>query len=213
MDNFRSDLSQQCEILLQLPELSVDNLVTRFNNVLRATLDKHAPATEKSTRSRPNNPWYDEEIHTARQVRRRFERRWKQSKSQHDLDAFLQQRTQFNYLLDTKKSQYFQQIISDNHGNQKQLFRIFQQLCNKKLDTPLPNHDSGEQLANDFATFFSAKITRINETFIPANYDVESHFVRPTTFSFTEIAEDKLQKLYQKHQERPVYWTQYPRIY
>ena len=56
------------------------------------------------------------------------------------------------------KSIYYSFIIAENKGNQKVLFQTIDQLLERKQE---PRFPSSEQLANEFATFFHEKISKM----------------------------------------------------
>ena len=56
-------------------------------------------------------------------------------------------------------------MIKENQGDQGALFSIFNRMCCKQLESPLPDHQSQEELANDFCQFFHDKISNINRNF------------------------------------------------
>ena len=60
---------------LQNPKGSIDELVETYNTQLSAIIDKHAPVQSKTIIMRPNTKWYTEELRTAKQDRRKAERK------------------------------------------------------------------------------------------------------------------------------------------
>lgn len=59
------------------------------------------------------------------------------------------------------KSIYYSFIIAENKGNQKVLFQTIDQLLERKQEPRFPSSTSSEQLANEFATFFQEKISKM----------------------------------------------------
>ena len=59
------------------------------------------------------------------------------------------------------KSIYYSLIIAENKGNQKVLFQTIDQLLERKQEPRFPSSTSSEQLANEFATFFHEKISKM----------------------------------------------------
>jgi hypothetical protein len=47
-----------------------DKQVDAYNNGLSLLLDKHAPLKSKSIVLRPMNPWYSQELHDVKHIRR-----------------------------------------------------------------------------------------------------------------------------------------------
>ena len=57
----------------------------------RYGLDKHAPQRLRFITLRPHAPWFDDELRSARQAKRRFERKWKTSGLEIDKQIFKEQ--------------------------------------------------------------------------------------------------------------------------
>ena len=113
-----------------------------------------------------------------------------------DLLRFIEQRTTFNELLDTKKAQYYHELIDANQGDQKQLFVIFNKMRQKTTEVNLPDHESSEQLANDFSAFFSDKIAKINDSFTDHKYDLPVDLSTRNMFTtFHDLSETLVRKV------------------
>ena len=59
------------------PKTELNELVNQYNSCLSQLLDKHAPLRVKKTGNRNINPWYNENIRTAKQKFRQAERKWR----------------------------------------------------------------------------------------------------------------------------------------
>ncbi len=55
----------------------MNDAVRNYEKAASETLDKHAPATQKTCRRRVRKPWYTSSIHETRRVRRRHEKKWR----------------------------------------------------------------------------------------------------------------------------------------
>ena len=55
--------------------------------------------------------------------------------------------------------------IQENKGNQKELFRVANGLLHRNKSKPLPTHVDAKELADDFADYFSNKISNIRSSF------------------------------------------------
>ena len=183
LERFKQDLTERLASISFNSTGTVDGAVDAFNDTICHLLDEHAPETLKTTRNRPKSPWYDNDIHVERQSKRRLERKWKTTKSVADLQAFIAKRKSFNDLLDRKKSTYYQNIVQENHRNQRQLYQIFADICHRKRDMPMPEHDDAEELANCFSEYFGTKINAITSNFTPAEYVVQQRPLDPARFS------------------------------
>ena len=50
-----------------------------LNNSLASLVDKHAPLLIKQVTLRPTSPWYKEELHEAKHLKRTLERKWRKT--------------------------------------------------------------------------------------------------------------------------------------
>ena len=73
--------------LLKKPEYSLGELVCQYRHVLCELLDKHAPLKTRTLTVRPEVPWMEESIFSARKERCRLERRWRLSRLTIDRDS------------------------------------------------------------------------------------------------------------------------------
>ena len=79
-------------------------------------------------------------------------------------------------LLTIKKVSFFNSEITENAGNQKELFGLFKRLINKSKGVIYPESLGDQELANEFSVFFHEKIQKINDTFPRKNDENESRF-------------------------------------
>ena len=149
----------------------MNGLVDQYNKVLAELLDKHAPPKTKSVTVRARAPWFTEEILSAKRERRKAERRWRSSKLQIHLDMFILAHRKVTKLCFDAKQEFFCSKINENSGDQKQLWKIANNLLFRKKESPLPTHCDSKELADDFAEFFSDKIRKIGEAFPPTSRD------------------------------------------
>ena len=165
IDAFKTDLSL-LDVVRNPPE-NLDILVDHYNEQLRLLLDKHAPIVKKSVRLQTQHPWYDQELKDLKSKVRQSERSKNKICGPHpaDRDKFKLLRNQYNKLLLSKKSDYYNKKIKEVGSDQKRLFDIVNKLQKKSKSNPLPDHKSQEVLANDFASYFKGKIDKIVESY------------------------------------------------
>ena len=153
---FKLDLASKiCEI--QSSESSVE-LLTSFDSAIISVLDKHAPIKTKSHKLRPKQPWYTHGVSVERRLRRRLERKWRKSGTDSDRKAYQNQRDRVNLLIDTNKTEFYTSSLAN--ADKKDVFKTVNSLLNKNRRI-LPQSDSPQLLANDFATFFKDKVDKI----------------------------------------------------
>ena len=83
---FSNDLSNMID-LSKPNALHIDENVSLYNTKLGLLVDKHAPLKDKNITIRPNAPWYNKDINTAKRYRRKLEHKWlKTGKESNKLD-------------------------------------------------------------------------------------------------------------------------------
>ena len=68
---------------------------------------------------RPHTPWFSEGIKTAKQERRRAERKWNKSKSTADREALKEKQRAFNDLCEVAKTEYYSNTVNRTQRNSK----------------------------------------------------------------------------------------------
>ena len=68
LESFESDLSSQFESRCCT---AADQLVDLYQHTITRVLDKHAPVKTVERTCRPRQPWYNDQIHEARHLRRK----------------------------------------------------------------------------------------------------------------------------------------------
>lgn len=156
---FQKDLSRELSMTSKCG--NVDELVTCYENSVVKTLDKHAPIRSSTRNARPKHPWYNDEIHHSRRLRRKLERKWRKSRLNTDRQLYIEQRTATNALIEKSKERYYKNEFKN--ADCKTMFKKVNDLLNKNVKT-LPIHESAQDLGNDFAMYFHNKIVAINKT-------------------------------------------------
>ena len=176
--------------LLCLPSSNtdLDVLVDVYNNTLSKTLDEHAPEIDRTIKLRPHAPWYNDSLKSAKQVRRRLERKWLRSGLTVDKELFQDQCETYKLLLAESKSTYHSKEVED--ANQHELFRVIDKLTCPKSSKHLPDHESPKDLADTFATFFSDKINKLKSNLKSSTHPpVSVHISDTCSTSFSEFTE------------------------
>jgi hypothetical protein len=144
---------------LQNPTGSIYELVETYNTQLSAIIDKHATVQSKTLILRPNTKWHTEKLRTAKQDRRKDERKMRKSKLTVDIQIY---REKCNFvsklLLKTKK---LTDKIEEIENDSKQLVKLTNNIMGKTKETILPSIEDQHQLANRFGGFFLGKIDNI----------------------------------------------------
>ena len=155
----------------------VEALVSVYNQTLTNLLDDFAPLITRNVRVHTARPWFNDTIKDEKIKRRKLERKWLKSKNKKDHVAFKRQREAVNTMINTAKSGYYCNLVKDSAGDQKKLYTLVNKITHKVRSTPLPDHESTKDLANDFNNFFAEKIEKIRQNFKTTNnfdqYDTE----------------------------------------
>ena len=107
--------------LFNHPSSDLQTLVSRYNSVLSALLDKHAPLKSKCVTIRPSSAWFTPEVSEEKRKRRGLERRWLKSGLEIDRINYVYQCRVVTNLIDKLKSSYYTAIIRHiltNHSDE-----------------------------------------------------------------------------------------------
>ncbi len=160
LPDFKSDLVDICSRLSHIED--ADSLAVEYNSELRQCLDKHAPVLTKSMVCRPKVPYYNNSLRDLKRDRRKAEGLWRKDRDNTELrSGFKVLRNKYVSDLDSAHTNFLSNAVSEAKGDQRKLYNLIQSLTSVKRATPLPPHDSIEQLANDFGDFFVEKIEKI----------------------------------------------------
>ena len=152
LSNSHPDILSACDL---------DSLACNYNTTLSSVIESHAPLKTKTIVSRPTVPWYNDDIHKAKLLRRKAERKWKKTKRETDFQLFKKRR---NHVTHEAKRKFFTDFVEDNSSDQGRLFRATRTLLGKNDSTlSFPDYDDKSLLVNDIARFFARKIMRIRD--------------------------------------------------
>ena len=128
-------------------------------------INTHAPLKAKQIKVVPDAPRFDFEYKALRRCRRKAERRHRKTGSVEHKNEFVELRNQTALAFDKKKT-YYARKIDECNGNSKSLFACVNQLLDIKQNTILPSHNSTEELANRFQTYFKEKLKTFEKHFL-----------------------------------------------
>ena len=96
------------------PKAELNELVNQYNSWLSQLLDKHAPLRVKTTGNRNINPWYNENICTAKQKFRQAERKWRKDHMDESNRVMVELRKTYSKVLHSSKVVHYTEIIKKN---------------------------------------------------------------------------------------------------
>ena len=145
----------------------LDELVESYTQSLTTALNKHALQKIRLITVRPCAAWYTDEIANAKKRCRRAERRWRCTKDPDDSFTYVKACKPVNSLIHHAKSSHYTTVVSENKGNQKVLFTTVNKLLHRNSGKLLPSSTSDINLAEQFADFFTNKVSAIHEGLTP----------------------------------------------
>ena len=159
---FSNDLKDITNALLNFT--GINQPVGDYNTELRQLLNRHAPMKYTTIVVRSLVPWFDDELKSLKSQRRKTELVWRRSRNHETLLSFHRATNRCVSALNNKRTAHLSQLVSDAKGDSNKLFALVNILCGKKQNTSLPDHDSVENLVNDFGKFFLRSIYAIRST-------------------------------------------------
>ena len=189
----------------------VESAVHNYNEVLQNIVDKHVPEKTRVVTIRPEAPWYNSNLADEKRLKRKYERKYNESKLAVDRELYCHQWDKYNNLLNTTKQDYFKNKVQ-SATSIKELFKVCNNLLNRTNENILPSHSFGTELANRFVNYFGDKIKSIRRDLEDSSntpdytINVANDFDGVPLDKF-RIVKKKFGKLYHLHQVNHVLWT------
>ena len=120
-----------CDDLLKV-DLNINELVTEFETKIQAEIDKHAPIKEKRVSVRRHQPWFNDEIKSAKQNLQKLEKKWRSSRSDLDHTNYMQCRKEYQWKLKNTKEEIISSKFTQLQGDGKKAFPTSEQSDWKK---------------------------------------------------------------------------------
>ncbi len=196
INELRSDLSHS-DIVCNPPE-ELHELVDSYNTCLRGLLDKHAPVTTKDIPVKDRQPWYSDDIKTAKQYRRKLERKYLKTDLAIDEELLKLQRNKVNILINKTRSEFFSNKISECGSDHKSLFNVVKGLFHSNSEHKFPECSSLDVLSEQFSQFFIGKIQKIRDkldSMPTSSVTYEDIECNVTMDSFKILSEEDIRKL------------------
>jgi hypothetical protein len=194
--------------LVKHPSDNLTDLMDQYDTILGSILDKHAPTMTKKVVIRPDKQWYNDDIRNEKQIKRQLERKWRKTHNDSDKKAFQDQCIRVNEKVTATKETFFSEKIA-NCSDQKQMFSEINSLLHRNCDSPLPDHDSLEELVEKFSDYFVHKIQNIRSALEPSDPTqgldpliLDGDIAVPQITSFEPTTEDEIRKIIAKSPEK-----------
>lgn len=182
------------------------DLLNIYNSTVEHELDMCAPWKTRTFPASSSPPWMDADYRSNRIIRRKLERQWKksrlnndQTRLKNDKKLYVSQRNVCAQMSKDKRSSYYNNLIESKRGDQRSLYNIVYNLCDKSNSRGvLPVHDNAKDLANSFNQFYMTKVKQIRSK-IPLSNDNNHHnfiiFNGNTLHSFRPISVPELREI------------------
>ena len=112
IDLFKQDIMSSSDLKNSLDLTNLEDLVSAYTNELSVLIEKHAPFRTKTITLRPSCVWYTQNLHDAKHLRRKLERKWSQSKLTIDHQIYRIQCANVNKMLKQAKIDYYSDKVS-----------------------------------------------------------------------------------------------------
>ena len=187
-------------ISCNMNNLDFANHVKMFSDCANEQIESFAPLQTRNVPNFSDAPWMDTEYKKERSIRRKLEKSWKKSRLQHDKKLYISQRKKCAELSNSKRSQYFGNLISNCEGDQRSLYKVVSTILDKgKNLRSLPSYENPTCLANQFNTFYKSKVSQIRNQIPPANQQSynsnNAQFQGTILGSFKPITVDELRDI------------------
>ncbi|ELU03549.1 hypothetical protein CAPTEDRAFT_186491, partial [Capitella teleta] len=119
----------------------------------------HAPLRQITLKGDSMKPWYSDAIHSARVVRRKYERQFRKSPLEVHRQIYVDQCKEVVQLIQNTKKEYFHQKFAS--ASAKEVFRLVDNLLYKEPNHTLPTNVPLGDLPQTFNKFFYDKVHQI----------------------------------------------------
>ena len=154
--DFRADILKSD--LIRCPYKTASLLSHQYFNTLRSLLDKHAPMKKKNIPRHAKTGFMNCDTLKAKRLRRKYERAWRRENSASNRSRYRAVINHYNFLLEKSRYNHYSNIVAENQGNPKALWKCFKRILHRSSVAVLPDCTNKMYLANTFCKFFSDKI-------------------------------------------------------
>ena len=158
MLSFKQDL-QQSDLCVNASD-NLDDLVNQYYDSICNVMNVYAPETTKTVKVVQNSPWFTQDLRELKLSRRKLEYKWRKSGLEVDHEAFKLARNDFICKVNMRKTSYYHDEVMRCNGDQKKLYTLVNKLTKSQQETPLPDHESKAELADNFGEFFVGKVEK-----------------------------------------------------
>ncbi len=141
---------------------SVDLLLDSFDSKVKNVIDDIAPIKVSKKNGRQKSFWRKSTaVQNMKRQCRKAERMWRKTKLEIHYSIYKDSLHAFNLELDTARQTFFSNLINSNLNNTRTLFATVERLTNPP--SQIPSEMLSDSKCNEFASFFSEKISNIRK--------------------------------------------------
>ncbi len=141
---------------------SVDLLLDSFNSKVKNVIDDIAPIKVSKKNGRQKSFWRKSTaVQNMKRQCRKAERMWRKTKLEIHYSIYKDSLHAFNLELATARQTFFSNLINSNLNNTRTLFATVERLTNPP--SQIPSEMLSDSKCNEFASFFSEKISNIRK--------------------------------------------------
>ncbi len=141
---------------------SVDLLLNSFNSKVKNVIDDIAPIKVSKKNGRQKSFWRKSTaVQNMKRQCRKAERMWRKTKLEIHYSIYKDSLHAFNLELATARQTFFSNLINSNLNNTRTLFATVERLTNPP--SQIPSEMLSDSKCNEFASFFSEKISNIRK--------------------------------------------------
>ena len=142
-----------------------------YKSAAELMLNEKAPLLTKTITKQNQPKWIDHEYKKSRIMRRKLEKAWRKNKTSENRVKYVEQRKICAELSISKQQEYYAKLVDGSSSNQRSLFKVVEQLQDKKSTRILPQHTDPKKLANEFNEYYVEKIDKLRKTIPESSMD------------------------------------------
>ena len=124
---FDNDFKLNLETVSQTSD-DINTVTEHFETATNLTLEAHAPVSTRTCSQRVRQPWYNTDIHEARRIRRKHEKKWRKTGLEVHHKLYLTQNNLVNTMIENSKKAFLREKLKD--ADSKSAFRTVKGLLN-----------------------------------------------------------------------------------
>jgi hypothetical protein len=155
-------------------DVSSDELVSEFDQLIESVLNRAAPVVEKRVRRLRTVGWWNRQCQEEKIKLRRLERIWRLSPSTVRRQIYLDARRKYHGILTSVREKYVNREIDKCQEDPKKFWLLANTLLGRSNKVTLPDLDPSS-LSGVFNSFFKDKINQIRDSIPPHDENGCSH--------------------------------------